>query len=125
MDAMGSPDPTPGVPPYRAPPPGEPEPASPPPDVGALRSVHSPPPLVKALVGPVAIGAIVGGVVWALGAPVFVGVPGTLLVIALLAFSPLRLRGVRVELHAGGLVLFRGDERSVVPFSEVNETWFE
>jgi len=110
---------------YRARIPPEPELPPPPPDVGALRSTYARPPLHKALVGPVAIGALVVGVTSLVGVPIFLAAPLGVAALAVLASSPLRLRDLSVELHAGGLVLCKGGARRVVPFSEVNEVWFE
>jgi hypothetical protein len=113
------------APPYRERPPLEPEPPPPPPDVGALRSLHAPPPFVRALVRPLVIAAVVVGVLCAMGLPLAIAAPFGAATLTVLALSLFRLRGVSVELHAGGLVLCKGATRRVVPFSEVNEVWFD
>jgi hypothetical protein len=59
------------------------------------------------------------------GAPIFLAGPFGVVVLAVLAYTPLQLRDTSVELHAAGLVLCKGGERRAVPFSEVDEVWFE
>jgi hypothetical protein len=114
------------APPYRNPPPPEPEPPPPPPDVGALRSIHTTPPLHRALLGPVAIAAVAVPAFYLLtDTPLVLSAALGAAVLAVRAYSPIRFRGVTVELHAGGLVLCKAGARRVVPFSEVNEVWFE
>ncbi len=93
--------------------------------VGPSISVHAPPPLFTALVGPVLLAALVvaGSVLY--GLPMVAAVPVGLATLAFLAWPPLRVRGTSVALHAEGMVLSRGGVRRVVPFEDVNEVWFE
>lgn len=112
------------------------EPASiapdPPPDpkaalarLGGKRSVHVPPPLHRALLGPVLITAIITVVGLVAEGPPAVVLPCAAASFAILAWSPLRLGGFSAAVHERGLVLSRGRVRSVVPFEDVDEVWFE
>jgi hypothetical protein len=87
--------------------------------------MHAPPPLHRALVGPILIAGLVFAFGAACGAPLTI--PGALAAVTLviLAWSPLRTRGHSAALHAKGLVLQRSGARRVVAFEDVNEVWFE
>lgn len=119
--------------PYREPVQVEPDPPpEPAPEairLGSRSSVHAPPPLRAALLGPVLIAALIVGVGFALdlsggNVTTFV-LPLAALILLILAWSPLRLRGHVVTLHAQGVVLTRPGSRAVVTFDDVNEVWFE
>ena len=115
--------------PYREPAPIEPDP---PPDpaaalarLGNRCSMHAPPPLHRALVGPALIAAVIGGVGFAADGPAAVVLAVAAASFVILAWSPLRLRGFSAALHARGLVLSRRGARSAVLFEDVNEIWLE
>jgi hypothetical protein len=116
---------SPGLP-YRAPAPLDPEPPPAEKDrIGAQRSVHEPPPLSGALVGPVLIAAFIAGVGMVLGGPGWLVVPFAAVALLIMAWGPLRLVGLTVTLHAAGLVVSQRGVRRVLVFEDVNEIWFE
>ncbi|NUP11780.1 MAG: hypothetical protein HOW73_37510 [Polyangiaceae bacterium] len=92
--------------------------------LGTLRSVHEAPPLRYALIGPICISGLVAAVGALCGAPppILAGIAAVSL--GLLAWSPLRTRGVSVQLHARGLVLQGRRARRAIAFEDVNEIWF-
>jgi hypothetical protein len=93
--------------------------------VGALQTVHAPPPLHRALIAPVLLAVLVEGVGVAASGPVWLVTVFALVILGVLAQGPLRLRGVSVELHANGVVVCRRGDRQAVVFEDVNEVWFE
>ena len=96
------------------------------PPIGSPRSVHAPPPLLRALLGPILIaGAFFAVLVLLIEAAPLVGLTISAGALALLAWPPTRIRGREVTLHDKGLVLSRGGSRTVVAFEDVNEVWFE
>lgn len=96
--------------------------------LGPQRSSHAPLALGLALVPAIAIvvllvlvGAVLAPTV---GLVVFaVILPFASVAFALLAWSPFRMRNVRVELHANGVVVSTSDTRQVVAFENVDEVW--
>jgi hypothetical protein len=55
---------------------------------------------------------------------IFTTVACTLVPIGLVfAWEPLRMRRVRVEVHASGVAVWKGRKRDVVLFDDVNEVW--
>jgi hypothetical protein len=115
--------------PYRTPDAPPPEPAPPPiSPLGALRSIHEPALRAYIVVAAIAVGLILlMGAVLAIsfGAAVFAIVTPVAGVAALLTLPALRLRGVRVDLYARGVVVLRGDQRDQVLFEDVDELWLE
>jgi hypothetical protein len=115
--------------PYRDPavvdPDPPPDPASELPRLGPLRSTHAPPPLYRSLAGPVLLAGFLLGMGTIAGAPLPAVAPIALVALAILAWSPLSLRGWSADLHAHGLVLSKRGARRVVAFEDVNEVWFE
>jgi len=93
--------------------------------LGAVCSVHAPPPLPRALAGPVLLAGVVLGAGLAAGGPLWLVAPFAAAALAGLAWSPLRQRGLSVALHAEGLVLAGAGTRREVAFEDVNEVWFE
>jgi hypothetical protein len=53
-----------------------------------------------------------------------VTLPGILVLFVVLAWSPLRCRSLRIDLHASGLTVSRAGRREVVAFEDVDEVWF-
>ncbi|MDC3952905.1 DUF6585 family protein [Polyangium jinanense] len=115
--------------PYREPAPIDPGPAPEPTAalarLGSLRSVHAPPPLHRALLGPILIAGLVVGVGAAVGGPLAIVAPFGAATLVLLAWSPLRTRGFSAALHAHGLLITQAGVRRPVAFEDVNEVWFE
>ncbi|KYF70615.1 hypothetical protein BE15_05190 [Sorangium cellulosum] len=114
--------------PYREPSPVEPDPVpqqSEAARLGSLRSVHAPPPLRRALLGPILIAALIVAIGAAGGASRTILVALAAVTLAILAWEPLRNRGWSAALHAQGLVLLRRGTRRVVTFDDVNEVWYE
>jgi uncharacterized protein DUF6585 len=115
--------------PYREIPPIEPDPApqraSEAERIGSLRSVHAPPPLHRALVGPILIAGLIVAFGAVCDAPLSIAGAGAAVTLAILVWPPLRSRGRSAALHAQGLVLGRSGARRVVAFEDVNEVWFE
>ncbi|WP_437662681.1 DUF6585 family protein [Sorangium sp. So ce1182] len=115
--------------PYREPAPVEPDSAPQQPSeaarLGSLRSVHAPPPLRRALLGPIVIAVLVVAIAAGGGASLALLVALAAVTVAILAWGPLRIRGWSAALHAQGLVLLRPGVRRVVAFDDVNEVWFE
>jgi hypothetical protein len=93
--------------------------------IGSLRAVYAPPPLGPALVGPVLLTCFAVAMMGIAGAPPSLVAPFGVAVAGILLWSPLRLRGYSVALHAAGLVISRGAARAAIPFEDVNEVWFE
>jgi len=90
-----------------------------------LRSVHAPPPLHRALLGPLLIAILIVAAGAVFGAPLALLILLAAVTFALLAWGPLRIRGWSAALHAQGVVLSRPATREVVAFADVNEVWFE
>lgn len=90
-----------------------------------MRSVHEPPPLYRALIGPILIAGLIAAAGAALGAPLAIVVAVAAVTLAILAWRPLRIRGWSMALHVHGLVLSRPGNRQVIAFEDVNEVWFE
>ncbi|WP_437956606.1 DUF6585 family protein [Sorangium sp. So ce119] len=114
--------------PYREPSPVEPDPAPQQSEavrLGSLRSVHAPPPLRRALLGPILIAALIVVIGAAGGASLAILIALAGATLAILAWEPLRNRGWSAALHAQGLVLLQSGTRRVVPFDDVNEVWYE
>jgi hypothetical protein len=115
--------------PYREPVPVDPEPAPDPAAalsrLGALLSRHAPPPLHRALLGPVLIAGLLVGLAAVADAPIVLLLPIGAAAFTALAWSSLQLRGVSADLHAQGLVLAEDGVRHVVAFEDVDEVWFE
>jgi Family of unknown function (DUF6585) len=96
------------------------------PPIGSRRSVHAPPALLKALVGPLLIAVVFFAVLTLLvRAPALVSLTISGGTLALLAWPPIRTRRQEVDLHDKGVVLSRGGSRTVVAFEDVDEVWFE
>jgi hypothetical protein len=97
--------------------------------LGLLRSVHRPPPLWR----PLAAGAIafvpaliiVGTTSPASAAVGPVLAAFAVVIFAIIAWGPLRRRGVRVELHAHGVVVVTPRSRDVVVFEDVDSLWYD
>ena len=108
--------------PYREPTHVEVDPAV---SLGSERSLHVPPPLLNALVGPLLITVLVLVVAMLAGASALVSATVAAACLALLAWPPLRTHGRKVTLHKDGIVLSRKTERSIVAFADIDEIWFE
>jgi hypothetical protein len=82
-----------------------------------------------ALIGPGVITALIvaGGAVVDQGgrAATLITIAIAAVPFAILAWSPLRTRGLVVALHAQGVVLWRRGSVSVVAFDDVDEVWFD
>lgn len=116
--------------PYRAPTPPEPQPAPAPSEqLGLLRSVHAPDTSARRILvffGLVLVGCIAGSasapsVTFALALAGCVSVVAGVILLATL----LPLRGLRIELHAAGLVVHKRGAREVILFEDVDEVWYE
>lgn len=100
--------------------------------LGPVRSTHTPAPLRRSLAAPVTAVASIGfvGTMLAIttfvGAKIFVGIlPFMLVVFALLAWGPLRLRGTRVVLHTEGVVVESPRGRDAIAFEDTDEVWWK
>ena len=96
--------------------------------LGPLRSSHGPPALRRSLAAAIALVAllfVVGAVLApSVGLVVFaVILPFALVLFALLAWSPIRMRHTRVALHANGVVVSTSKTRDVIAFDHVDEVW--
>jgi hypothetical protein len=124
--------------PYRIAAPRPPEAIVPLPDeatrLGPLRKTYVPPPLWRTLLFPTLLSLMLLVVaVCSTGAyNGFVDLASLLLIVLgfggaavlIMAWTPLRLRHVEIDLHVGGLVTRRRDGRDVVIFEDVSEVWF-
>lgn len=93
--------------------------------LGNLRSVHAPPSLRMALLGPILIAALIVALGAVCDAPLAIFAVLAAVTLGILAWEPLRIHGWSAALHAQGLVLQQSGTRSVVAFDDVNEVWFE
>lgn len=96
--------------------------------LGHLRSSHGSAPLGRTLLPAILAVAVilVVGITLAprMGPVVFAVIaPFALLAFALLGWSPLRARGVRVDLHEGGVVVDRRGAIDVMTFDAADEVW--
>lgn len=108
------------------------EPPRDPPDalspLGPLRSSHGPAALRRTLAPAIAVVALLVLVGAALapsvGLVVFAVIfPFALVTFALLAWSPIRMRHIRVALHANGVVVSTSKTRDVIAFDHLDEVW--
>lgn len=94
-------------------------------DLGSLQSTHASPSLVKAVFGPIALSTLATAFAfWIAEVPTALALVFGVASLAGLAWTPIRTHGVTIELYARGLLFARRRARVILPFEEVNETWF-
>lgn len=96
--------------------------------LGPLRSSQEPVALRRTLVPAIAVTVVLlllgGALAPTTGLVVFeVILPFALAAVVLVAWSPLRMRHLRVALHANGVVVTTSSTRNVILFDEVDEVW--
>ena len=118
--------------PYRspaAPPPSEPagEAVDEATRLGLLRSVHLPLPLWRSLVPAGILPVAIAAGFWRARGPdiLYIAVVFGLVVFALTGWGPLRRRGLRLEIHAHGIVVVTPRTRDAILFEDINELWYE
>lgn len=95
--------------------------------LGVRRSVHRPPPFWRSLLPAtmvfigVLLGCAMSATVAVLPVALLLGVVGS----ALTARGPLGRRGVRLEVHAHGVVVVTPNAREVILFQDVDAVWYE
>ena len=99
-------------------------------EVGAVRSIHTAPALLRSLapafVSMAAVLCVSLAFVEAVGISVlFVELPFAAIAFGLMAWTPLRMRKTSVVLHENGLVVTTNGFRDVVAFGDVDEVWLE
>ena len=94
-------------------------------DLGAVRSLHRAPGLVRALLAPVLFPSIVFVLLALFQVPTLAALLVAVALTAVLFVHPLRMRGTVVTLHSEGVVVSRGDAVDSVAFEDVNEIWIE
>ena len=79
--------------------------------------------LLPAAIVPITIGASF----WKVFEPaiLYIGIVFGLVVFAITGWGPLRRRGLRLEIHAHGVVVVTPRTREVVVFEDIDEVWYE
>ena len=95
--------------------------------LGLLRSVHRALPLWRGVLPAAIVPVVVASAFWGqcdrglLAVVIAFGV----LVFAIVAWGPLRRRGLRLEVHAHGVVVVTPRTREAVVFEDIDELWYE
>ena len=93
--------------------------------LGAVREVHAPPPLYKALVFPCLSGLVIGVAIAVFGGGPVAGLIFGVIVWLLFLLATFRSRALRVTVYDRGVVLARRRGESPVAFEDIDEIWFE